>query len=226
MTRARQAGLTLIEVMIAIAIMALMMALAWTTIRNTQAARSSMEDYEQRNHEIRAAMGRVVNDFESAYLSKNEDMTQAHPRTMMIIKPEEPIPSVRFSTMNHRVLWADAKESEQTVIEYLPNTNKETGKLDWVRREQRRESNQPPELEPSEYDVLLSDVEAVKIELYNWKTAEWMDNWNTTQADGQRGVLPYRVRITVTLKDADGTDVKYTTEARILMQEALLFSPT
>jgi prepilin-type N-terminal cleavage/methylation domain-containing protein len=123
-----QAGLTLIEVMIALAIMAMMMALAWTTIRNTQEARTSIEGFEERNHELRAAMSRVVSDFECAYLSRNEDMTQAHPRTMMIVKPEEPIPSVRFSTLCHRVLWADAKESEQTVIEYLPFADKDNGK--------------------------------------------------------------------------------------------------
>ncbi len=195
-------------------------------VSTPEEARTSVEAYEERNHELRSAMARVVADFESAYLSRNEDMTQAHPRTMMILKPEEPIPSVRFSTFNHRVLWADAKESEQTVVEYMPFSNKETGKLDWVRREQRRESNQPPELEPGEYDVLLSDVESVKIDLYNWKTTEWVDNWNTMQADGQRGMLPYRVRITISVKDTDGKSIKYTSEARIMMQEALLFSPT
>ncbi|HEY1813162.1 MAG TPA: prepilin-type N-terminal cleavage/methylation domain-containing protein [Kofleriaceae bacterium] len=222
-----QRGLTLLEVMIALAIMAMMMALAWTTIRNTQEARTSVESFEERNHELRAAMSRVVADFECAYLSRNEDMTQAHPRTMMIVKPEEPIPSVRFSTLCHRVLWADAKESEQTVIEYLPFADKDNGnKTNWVRREQRRESNQPPELEPSEYDVLVTDVQQVKIELFNWKTLEWVDNWNTTQSDGQRGMLPYRVRITVTVKGPDDKNVKLSTEARILMQEALNFSPT
>jgi hypothetical protein len=39
-------------------------------------------------------------------------------------------------------------------------------------------------------------------------------------------MLPYRVRITVTVKGPDDKNVKLTTEARILMQEALNFSPT
>ena len=226
MKKGLQRGMTLLEVMIAIAIMVLMMTLAWTTIRNTNDARRTFEGFEERNQELRAAMARMVNDFESAYISKNEDVTQAHPRTMMIVKSSEPVPSVRFSTFNHRVLWSDAKESEQTVIEYLPHVNKDTGKLDLIRREQRRESNQPPELEPSEYDILVSDIVALKVECWNWKTVEWFDHWDTTQSDGQRGTLPYRVRITITTKGADGKDVTLTTEARILMQEALNFSPT
>jgi type II secretory pathway component PulJ len=213
--------------MIASAVMVIMMTLAWRTISNTSDSRRSFEKYEERNHELRMALGRVVADFESAYLSRNEDINASHPRTMMIAKSIGKIPEIRFSTLGHRVLWADANESEQTVIQYLTHTSRETGKLDWIRREQRRESNLPPEDEPADYDVLVHDIQAVKIEFWNWKNNEWQDAWDTTQADGQRGWLPSRVRITLTVKSPDGAhDVKLTTQARILMQEPLNFSPT
>jgi type II secretory pathway component PulJ len=216
--------MTLIEVMIACAIMVLMMALAWRTISNTADSRRAFEKFEQRNHELRMAMSRVVADFQAAYLSRNEDMSAPHPRTMMIAKPAGKVPSIRFSTLGHRALWADANESEQTVIEYLEHADAEQpGQTDWIRREQRRESNMPPEEEPGDYDILVHDVGNVKIEFWNWKNLEWQDTWDTTQSDGQRGWLPSRVRITVTVKDADGNDVKLSTQARILMQEPLNF---
>ena len=62
--RNRQAGLTLMEVMIASAVMVVMMALAWKTISNTSDARRTFEHFELRNHELRMAMNRVVADFE------------------------------------------------------------------------------------------------------------------------------------------------------------------
>ncbi len=227
MQRRSQAGLTLLEVMISTAIMALMMTLAWGTISNTANARKRFEDFEERNHEVRQAMGRVVADFQAAYLSKNEDMTQSHPRTMMIARPGDVIPAIRFSTLGHRVLWADANESEQTVIQYLSRNDPDhPGVVDWIRREQRRESNMPPEEEPSEYDLLVHDVRSVKLEFWNWRNLEWQDTWDTTQSDGQRGQLPQRVRITVIFKGPDDKDIKLTTQARILMQEPLNFSPT
>ena len=224
MRRRPQAGLTLIEVMIAVSILVVMMTLGWKTIASTSDTRRTFTAFEERNHELRMALGRMAADFESAYLSKNEDTNQDHPRTMMVGKSSSKAPEIRFSTLNHRVLWADANESEQTVIQYLTHPDPENSSiLDWVRREQRRPSNQPPEEEPADYDVLVHDIQQVKLEYWNWKSSDWQDTWNTTQADSQKGQLPTRVRITLTVKGQDGHDLKLTTQARILMQEALNF---
>jgi prepilin-type N-terminal cleavage/methylation domain-containing protein len=224
--RRPEAGMTLMEIMIAIAILVVMMTLTWKTIANTSESKRTFEKYEERNHELRMAMGRLVGDLESAYLSLNEDTSQVNRRTLFVAKTSFKFPNIRFSTLNHHPLWADANESEQTVISYLTREDPEhPGVTDWVRREQRRESNQPPEEEPSDYDVLIHDIYSVKIEFWNWKNLEWQDTWDTTQADGQRGMLPSRVRITVTLKSPEGNDIKLSTEARIMMQEPLVFSP-
>jgi type II secretory pathway component PulJ len=211
--------------MIASAVMVMMMALAWRTISNTSTSKRTFEKYEERNHEIRMAMGRVVADFQHAYLSKNEDGLASHPRTMFVAKSGR-IPQIRFSTMGHRVLWADANESEQTVIQYMSRTSPDKpGATDWVRREQRRQSNEPPDDLASEYDVLLTDVDEVKLEFWEWKALEWRDTWDSTQSDGQKGMLPSRVRITVTTKDPGGNEYKLSTQARIVMQEPLQFVP-
>jgi prepilin-type N-terminal cleavage/methylation domain-containing protein len=218
--RRPQAGMTLLEVMIAVAILVIMMSLAWKTIANTSDTKKVFEKYEERNHELRMALGRIVRDFEAAYLSVNEDPNAAHRRTMFIAKSSSKLPEIRFSTLGHRVLWADANESEQTVISYLAHDDPaHAGVVDWVRREQRRPSNETPDSEPAEYDVLLHDIVAAKLEFWNWKNNDWQDTWDTTQADGQRNWLPSRVRITITVKGPDGKDTKLMTQARIWMQQ-------
>jgi len=220
--RRAQAGLTLIEVMIASAVMVMMMTLAWRTIRNTSDTRRSSATYQERNHEIRMAMGPVVADFEGAYLSKNEDENATHRRTLFTARKSGKVPEVRFSTLGHRVLWADANESEQTVISYLTRTDPERpGVIDWVRREQRRMSNELPDSEPADYDVLVHDIAGAKIEFWNWKNSEWQDTWNTMQADAQKGWLPSRVRITITIKGPDDKDIKISSQARVWMQETV-----
>jgi len=222
--RKPQSGMTLMEVMIALAIMVAMMALAWKTINSTGDRRRRFEDYEARNHELRMALGRICADFEAAYISKNEDQSQSHPRTLMQAKGGSRLPDVRFSTLGHRTLWADANESEQTVISYVSRNDPEhSGVVDWVRREQRRESNEPPENEPSDYDILVHDINSAKIEFWNWRNLQWQDTWDTTQSDGQKGQLPERVRITIVVKDAQDHDYKLTTQARIGLQEQLNF---
>jgi type II secretory pathway component PulJ len=218
--RRREAGLTLIEIMISSAIMVVMMGLAWRTIGNTGDVKRTFEAFEERNHELRMAMGRIVADFQAAYLSRNEDLNATSPRTLFLVKSGSRLPEVRFSTLGHRALWADANESEQTVISYVSRSDPERpGVTDWVRREQRRLSNELPADEPAEYDVVLRDVSSVEIELWNWKSLDWQDSWDTTQSDAQRGWLPSRARITIVIKDADGKEYKITSQARILMQE-------
>jgi prepilin-type N-terminal cleavage/methylation domain-containing protein len=192
-----QRGMTLLEVMIALAIMAVMLVLTWKTISNTTENRRTFVAYEERNHELRTALGRIARDFQEAYLSRNEDQNASHPRTMFIAKATGRVPKMRFSTLGHRVLWADANESDQTVIEYSARNDPEEGhtsEMELLRREQRRPSNLPPEEEPSEYDVLARDIQSLKLEFWNWKTLEWQDNWDTTQSDGQKGWLPSRAR--------------------------------
>ncbi len=216
-------GFTLIEVMVASAILIVMMVLAWRTISSTSSTRSTFERFEERNHELRMGVGRVVADLESAYLSKNEDTTAVHPRTLFVSKAGNKVPDIHFSSFGHRVLWADANESEQTIISYLVHEDRETHTYDWIRREQRRPSNKPPDEEPADYDIVVHDIQNVKFEFWNWKNLEWQDTWDTTQSDGQKGWLPNRVRITLIVKSPGGTDYKLVSEARILMQEPLNF---
>jgi len=223
--RRLQAGMTLIEVMIAIAILVVMMSLAWKTIANTSESKKLFERYEERNHELRMALGRIVRDFEAAYLSLNEDPNAVNRRTMFIAKSSFKLPEIRFSTLGHRVLWADANESEQTVISYMAHDDpNHSGVVDWVRREQRRPSNLQPSEEAADYDILVHDIAGAKLEFWNWKNSEWQATWDTTQIDGQKGFLPSRVRITLTTKGPDDKEYKITTEARIWMQEVLNFS--
>ena len=68
------------------------------------------------------------------------------------------------------------------------------------------------------------DVQKVKFEYYDWRAKDWKDDWDSTQADGERGRLPERVRITIEIENGEGTGtMKYTTTARPMLQEQLNF---
>ncbi len=222
--RRLQAGMTLIEILIAIAILALMMSLAWKTTSNTYRAKVHFEELEERNHELRVGMARAVTDLEAAYLSGNEDPSATDRRTLLVGKSGGVVPELRFSSMGHTPLWADANESEQTLIAYSALTDrKDPSKTNWIRRESRRLSNKPWKQEPADTDILIHDVEKVTFEYWSWQKQEWQDHWDTTAADGERNRLPLRVRITVTYRNVRDEEVKLTTQARIRLQEPLLF---
>lgn len=219
-----QAGLTLIEVLIALAILAFMMAMTWGTTSSSASAKKQFEAVQDRNHEIRVAMNTLVRDISSAYLSGNERTTIDNPRTLFVGKSQSPVDELRFSSLGHRVLWADANESEQAMISYaaMPDP-RDPGKTNLVRREARRLSYEPWETVPAEVDILLRDIKRVAFEYFDWRDGEWTERWDSTNSDADKDRLPERVRITITLETRGGTEIKRTTQARIMMLEKLQF---
>lgn len=223
MTRRTQTGMTLIEVLIALAMVSFMLIMAWSTTASVADAQRFFEALQERNHEIRVAMNRMAKDLSSAYISGNEDKSLDNRRTLLVSESTSPVDELRFSSLGHMSLWANANESEQTLISYHAVRDREdSGKTNLVRRESRRLSNEPWESEPAEVDLLLRDVERVAFEYFDPRDNEWQEGWDSTGADAENGRLPERVRITVTVRNGD-REVKYTTQARIMMQEELIF---
>jgi general secretion pathway protein J len=222
--RGEQSGFTLIEVVVSVAILSLMMSMAWYTITVTARSKERVEEQQLRNQEIRVAMARIVKDLESAYLSSNEDQNQQERRTLFVGKSQGTVDELRFSSLGHTVLWANAKESEQTQIAYgYEADRKDTSKRNLIRRELRRPSNEPWKSEPAAVDVLLRDIQEVSFQYFDWVTGDWKESWDSTKVDGERGRLPLRVRIQIELEGYTGEARKFTSTARISMQQELKF---
>ena len=219
-----ESGMTLLEILVSMTIMISMLVIAWSTFSGGLLMKRRSETINDRFLEIRVAMGRMVDDLSSSYISANEDQTLQERRTLFIGKGGGDVSELRFTSMAHRVLWADANESEQTLIYYYAESDtEESGKTNLLRRESRRVSNEQWEQEPAEIEVLLRDIQKVEFEFYDWREKDWRSDWDSTAADGQRGKLPSRVRLTIELENAKGDEVKFTSQARIMMQEELKF---
>ena len=219
----RQRGMTLMEIMIAMAILAFMMALVYSTTSNTTRTKRTFEDLEARMHEVRVGMARVVADLEVAYISKNEDLNQLDRRTLFAGKDGGDVDELRFTSFAHRQLWADGNESDQTMVTYFAEADRENPRqTNWLRREQRRLTDPGENYKEmaAETDIVMRDIEHVDFEYWDWKDQEWKADWDSTKADGQKDRLPTRVRITVTYK-VDGVEEKIVTQARLLLQEPI-----
>ena len=138
------------------------------------------------------------------------------------------VPEIRFSTLGHRVLWADANESEQTVISYMRarQSASKPGAVDWIRREQRRPSNQPPE----------EAAERLRRARPRHRQARSSSSGTGRTSSGRtRGTRRSPTARKAGCRAACGSrsrqeprrprTYKLTTEARILMQEPLNFVP-
>lgn len=226
MSRSRDKGFTLVELMVAIAVLAVMMLFAWGSISQAVRAKRVYTAVQDRYREARNALARIVHDLEMAYLSGNEDRTQLETRTFFVGEASGDVQSVRFSAMTHTPLYADANESDQTVISYYGASDRDNrGTENVIRRENKRMSNQGERWDsaPGESDILFSDVKKLKLTYFDVRANEWKDSWTTQGVEGSAGRVPDRVKVMLTFLDENGKEITLSAEARVYLQEALNF---
>ncbi len=93
-----------------------------------------------------------------------------------------------------------------------------------MRRETRRLQAENPSTIAGEAYILCPDVSRLKIQYYDHKLKEWVNEWSTLNASGNQ-YLPTHVRITLTVIDERGQEVSYSTDARIQMTEKVDYRP-
>lgn len=220
--RPRASGFTLVEVLIAVAILAVASTLVWGSFGDTFRAKSVVEANAARYHTVRLAIERIARDASMAYLSQNEDTTQAERRTFFIGRRHADADELRFSYFGHQRLYADANESDTAqVLYYAVRDRNDTSKTNLIRRETRRLSNLKPEDAPGEGDVLCDDIVRFTVDYWDLINKQWRDSWSTVTADGQPDRLPSKIRITLVVKDERQQEVPFQTEVKLAIQEPL-----
>lgn len=223
-SRRAQAGFTLIEVMLSIAILAGASALIWGSFSLTSRGKEKAQRMIDRYQQLRLAMNRMAREISMAYLSKNDRFGTDNPRTMFVSDDQGRSGMLTFSALGHVRLRENAKECDQSVVRYFVESDPERqGQSNLMRRESRRLGLEHPGEEGPAY-VMLEDVEAVKFEFWDAISEEWRDSWNTRSADGQPDRLPDKVRIELTMKDETGETITLRTATRPQLKDALWYT--
>ena len=214
-------GFTLMEVMIAVSITAFIGVVIGvsfnTTIQNKDVIESQSEQYRM----LRAAMSRMVREIGAAYVSDRYDSKRyrdQYDRPTNFVGSRD---KLLFTSLAHQRLYADAKESDQMVVEYQVKTSSEKdakGRTDLMRREkvileERMERG-------GTEDVLYEGAKKIQFQYWDSEKKEWQDEWDTRRLE-RKTVLPTRVKITLIALDENGKEVKYTTQARIMLNTEL-----
>lgn len=123
-------GFSLIEVMVAMVLLALMGLLLMQSLNSSVRAKDEAENISGRFQEARQAMARMSRDISMAYLSKN--MYSLEPNYITQFKGRKN--SLFFSAFGHVVRQKDAKESDQQVLGFYLAEDKK-GQQSLMRRE-------------------------------------------------------------------------------------------
>ena len=221
-----QRGFSLIEILVAVAIIGMMSVLLYGAFKDTFDTQTEVDRSQERWHVLRIGMSRMVRDLSMAYVSMNENMLEKDRRTYFVSKRGFDGDELTFTSFAHRRTVADAKEPDQCAIRYyLAPDPDDSGKTNLMRRETRRIAYKPFEDIPGESYILIEDVENISYEFFDPVKDEWTEEWDTTSVDGQPNRIPPRIRIFLTIKDEKGRDLTLVTEARIMLTDAVNLTP-
>jgi general secretion pathway protein J len=217
--RASAAGFTLIEILLAMAILAFITTIMWGSFSQTATNKRALEAAQERTHTARVALMRMTREIEMAYLA-SETNAGAYSRTFMTASSQASVDELSFSTFAHQRLRGGLAESDTAVVTYYGARDPDDPRItNLMRRETRRLQADDPKTLTGESYVLCPDVARVKFTFYDYVKKEWENEWNTHTPGAE--FLPSHVRITLVVVDERGNDVTFTSDARIRVTERL-----
>jgi general secretion pathway protein J len=214
-------GFTLMEVMVAVAITALIGTIVSMAFQTGFAAKELVEGEAERYRMVRIALNRMAREVGSAFVSDRYDPKRyrdANDRPTNFVGEQD---RLLFTTFAHQRLYTDTKETDQAVVEYFVenSTEKEArGRQDLKRRVNPNLGERMDR--GGTTDVLFEGVKKVEFAYWDSERKEWEDEWDTRRNE-KKALLPTRVRITVTALDENGKEARYTTQARIMLNTEL-----
>lgn len=209
-------GFTLLEVMVAVAIMGLIMTLVWSSSSQSLRAKERVEGRDMVYHAGGVALRKIAEDLSMAFLAGQAPqppteglaasppaaaavLTPAALKTFLIGDDNGDADGLRFTSLSHLRLFQDANQSDQCKIAYeIVPSEERPGRQDLVRREEAwLDATTELKADPQ---VLVEGVKAFNLEYYDGRKWEWGKEWDTEKQDWQRR-LPLAVRVTLTFAD-------------------------
>jgi general secretion pathway protein J len=166
-------------------------------------------------------MDRMSREIGSAYVSDKYDATRyrdQNDRPSNFIGDRD---SLLFTSFAHQRMYADAKESDQMVVEYRVESSPERGargRKDLIRRENPIVQGRMDR--GGTKDTLLEGVNKIEFSFWNSDKKQWENEWDTRRLE-KKSILPTRVRITVFSLDENGKEVRYSTQVRVMLNTEL-----
>ncbi len=215
-------GVTLIEVMIAVAITAVIGVTVTGAFQRIYAAKELTESQDERFSSARVALTRLSRELSQAFLSDHYDHKRfREPLTVFRGKDGGDRDDLLFTTMSHARLVQDAKESDQSLVEYTVEPDPaRPGDSVLFRREKAHIDEEPDRGGPKE--VVCEHVATFDVQYWDWKRQDWAREWVTNSAE-HANVLPTRVKIRLGLKMPDGKERAFETQARVAIIRPLSF---
>lgn len=209
-------GFSLLELVIAMAITAIIGAMTIGAFRQVDHAREIARGQSDRYAAARLALTRLSREVSMAFLSDNYDAKRYRERVTLFVGRED---EILFTTMAHQRLYRDVKESDQAVVAYRVDSDPDNaGERALFRREKARLDDEPDRGGHS--DLVADHVMGFRIRYWDRMRNDWAREWTTKSVD-HPNELPTRVRFELEISLGGGRTEKLSTETRIALTRPL-----
>jgi general secretion pathway protein J len=226
--RGSQRGLTLLEVLVSVAILAMVATLIYGAFDGMQRSRNGLARIDDRYHEGRQAISRISRELQAAFLSVQQpQLLAASVRTTVFLGTDGGTSDrLDFTSFSHQRLLRNVHESDQNELSYFMGRDPDkSDKYDLLRREQRE-----IDLDPTKggvVSVLCEDVTTFDVQYLEPLTDTWLDAWDSTQQASQYTFnrLPLQVRVLLVIRGGEGDrPIKLMTKVGLGLAAPLTFA--
>ncbi len=216
----RDSGFTLLEVMIALTILAGMSLTIFISSSQILNSKSNTEERDETYHSVTLALNRMSEDLNMAYLLRSKDLLGANFDGEIAFEGSEE--RVDFVSFSHLRYVQGAPESESAEISYfLAPMPDEPSKKMLMRRESTLIDKNLQE--GGRAFPLLENIESFKLEYLDEKSGEFKKVWDTKSIDFANK-MPQAVRIQIELLlPEEEQKTTFTTLAPIKLQGPIAF---
>lgn len=222
---ARARGMTLLEILVSLAVLAMISLLIYGAFDSMSRGRKGEAMRVERARQGRQALERMSREIAAAFVSAHNPFNQAllTRRTIFSGQNGSRFDRLDFASFAHVRVSAESKESDQAEIGYFVAPDPDVpDKMDLVRREQS-----PIDLEPDrggDVYVIAEDVESFDIRYFDPLASAWVETWDTQQLTQQLNRLPLEVKLTLVLKGVrNNPPYRFVTKVMLGVQQPLSF---
>lgn len=189
-------GFTIIEIMISVALLAVIMTLIYQTTFQSIRGKKKVEERDKVFHAARVALEKMSQDISMAFLLKGKEHLgdrQGSPLMKTVFNGSAD--KLYFTSLSHLRLFEGARESEAAEIGYQLERDPDNREGYHLLRRESPTIDTNPE-DGGKWVPLAEGVKKIKFEFYDAKQHDWRSSWNSTSDSEDR--LPRAVKVTLT----------------------------
>ena len=198
-----RSGFTLIELMVALAVLAMISVFTWQTLGGALNARDHLSFDDELEKTARTTLGRIRREISLAFLTPSITAVASY-RTVFVGKDDGETDQIWFATRSHRRTLAGSRESDQTEITLGCDDDPEhRSRYVLLHREAQRIDHLPDK--DGGIMPLARNVSRFDLRYLDHTNGEWQDEWDTQGAETPNR-LPRAVQVVLTLLAEDPAD--------------------